>query len=185
MVAGHIAVRPQQNILLSYRRDQAGDCPALRRALCKPYHRTAASKPTWPFWKSCCRRGLGNTSHFWLCFLMSLCRSSSSSTSSLCPPSQCCGELLWVESFWKLLGVAVPLCARRGENPNRETFLKLRETASSCLPPTLSSDAYLGARGLFITRYMHNMGNLFVPQQKMGSGPRGVVMFGCMPSCWD
>lgn len=33
------------------------------------------------------------------CFLMSLCRSSSSSTSSLCPPSQCCGELLWVESF--------------------------------------------------------------------------------------
>lgn len=29
--------------------------------------------------------------------------------------------------------------------------------------PTLSSDAYLGAMDMFITYYMHNLGDLFVP----------------------
>lgn len=53
-------------------RDQVGDCPALSRAPCKPYHRTAASKPAWPFWILHCKWGLRNTSHEFMLPLLPL-----------------------------------------------------------------------------------------------------------------
>lgn len=46
------------------------------------------------------------------------------------------GELLWVESFWKFLGVAVPTYWRREENPRRELFLRAQETAYPYWLPT-------------------------------------------------
>lgn len=97
---------------------------------------------------------------------------SSSSSSSPCPSLQCCGELLWVESFWKLLGVALATYRRREENPKRELLLRPQETACPHWLPTRSNEAYLGAQDMFITHYMHHLGDLFMPKQKVGSGPR-------------
>lgn len=76
--------------------------------------------------------------------------------------------LLWVKSFWKLLGVAIPTCWRREENPKKELFLRPQEAACPCWLPSHSNEAYLGAQDMFITHYMHHLGDLFMPKKKWG-----------------
>lgn len=60
-------------------REKVGACPALSRSPCKPYHKTAASKPAWPFWILHCKWGPRNTSHWFMLPLLPLAPGASNS----------------------------------------------------------------------------------------------------------
>lgn len=63
------------------------------------------------------------------------------------------------------------LLEERGKPQERIISEGTRNTIS-LLAPNCSNEAYLGAQDMFITHCMHHLGDLFMPKQKVGSGPR-------------
>lgn len=176
-----------EHIDIILERHQVGDCPALSRAPCKPYHRTAASKPAWPFWILHCRWGLRNTSHFWLCFLMSLCclffPLHSFPTSPFAVPwgAAVGGELLKAPG-----GCNYYLLEKRGKSQQRNISEATGNNVSSSAPHTQQWCIPGSTRHVYYLVYAQS-GRFVCATAKSGFRPKrmGAVIYGCMPSCWD
>lgn len=177
IATGHI-------IAIILQRPQTGDCPALSRALSKAYHRAPASKPAWSFWILHCRWGLKNTSHFSLCFLMSLCHLFFLLHSFSMTPmwgAAVDGELL------KAPGRCNSYLPEKRVKSQQRNISEAKGNSISSLAPCAQQWCIPGStRHVYYPLYAQS-GRFVCATAKNGVRLKrmGAVIYGCMPSCWD